>query len=130
MQNGFEGIVNGLYTVPNCVMLDCGTDVPSDCDGEIMRSYCGGRSFCLIKEEEHSAETGMPVCKCHVVRLFGIGMVGGGVLCRVMRVLGRAGICFYGASVSECGIALALPRERFAEAVRILSAEFLEDERA
>ena len=129
MQNGFEGIVNGLYTVPNCVMLDCGTEVPSSCDGEIMRSYCGGRLFCLVKEDG-GYDIGRAVCKCHVIRLFGIGLVGGGILCRVMRLLGNAGICFYGASVSECGIAIALPRERLSEALRILSSALLAGERA
>ncbi len=127
MQNGFEGVVNGLYTVPNCVMLDCGNEAPCTGGAEIMQSYCGGRLFSLMKEEDCKDEADNAVCKCHVLRLFGIGMVGGGVLCRVFRVLGNAGICFYGASVSECGIALALPRERLSEAVRLLAAEFLDD---
>ena len=126
MQNGFEGIVNGLYTVLNCIMLEPGDDAEL-CDGcEIVRSYSGGRMFCLVREEDCPDKVGNAVCKCHALRIFGIGLVGGGVLCRVMRVLGRAGICFYGASVSECGITLALPRERLSECVRVLSGELLE----
>ena len=129
MQNGFFGVVNGFYTVPDCVMLDCGREVPEECEGELMRSYCGKKVFCLVKEEDACNKNGTQVCRCHVLRLFGIGLVGGGVLCRIMRALGKAGICFYGASVSECGIALALPRESFSDALRILSAELLEEER-
>lgn len=126
MQNGFEGIVNGLYTVPNCVMLDCGEAQSAECRGEIMQSYCGGKLFRIVQEEEGVSENA--VCKCHVLRLFGIGLVGGGVLCKVMRILGKAGICFYGVSVSECGIALALPREKLGEAVCVLSAALLAKE--
>ena len=81
-------------------------------------------------KEDGGYDIGRAVCKCHVIRLFGIGLVGGGILCRVMRLLGNAGICFYGASVSECGIAIALPRERLSEALRILSSALLEGERA
>ncbi len=129
MQNGFDGIVNGLYTVPNCIMIDLGTDTNGYSDCEIMRSYSGGRSFCLLREEDYRSDRGKAVCRCHALRMFGIGLVGGGVLCKVIRLLGNAGICFYGASVSECGITLALPCEKLTEAVRILSAKLLEDRR-
>ena len=128
MQNGFDGIVYGFYTVPNCILLDCDAVLPSDLGDDVMLAYSGGRAFRLIKEAEAAGQQGKAVCKCHVVRIFGIGLVGGGVLCRVMRALGSVGVCFYGASVSECGIALALPRERLADAVRVLSAELLEGE--
>ena len=126
MQNGFDGIVYGLYTVPDCVMLDCGAEAPCDFEDDVMIGYTGGRAFRLKRESEMQNQYVKAVCKCHVIRIFGIGLVGGGVLCRALRVLGKAGICFYGASVSECGIALALPRESLSEAVRALSLELLE----
>ena len=129
MQNGFEGIVSGLFTIPNCVMTECKHDTQYCDGGEIMQSLVCGKAFRVVSEDGFDAVNDHAVCRCHVVRLFGIGMVGGGVFCKVMKVLGEAGIGFYGASLSECGIAIALPRDRLAETVRLISAELLEEDR-
>lgn len=128
MQNGFDGIVSGLYTIPNCVMTECDINAAYEQNEDVMYSLVGGKAFRLVSESNYDENNNRPACRCHVARLFGIGMVGGGVFCRIMRMLGEAGIGFYGASISECGIAIALPRERFEEAVRLLSRNLLEQD--
>ena len=124
MQTGFDGVVHGICGEGDCIMARCG---PQTALGdELMRSLYYGKAYCVYKNGERVC--GEVICPCCVVRLFGVGLVGCGVLCRALRLLWRYEINFYGASVSECGIALALPRERMEEAISVLSAELLEKE--
>jgi len=134
MNIGFDGIVNGIYTVRDCVLLRLSSMDPC-IGGEIMHGLLGGYAFSAVREKDAEKYTkdadgrkgAAQVCPCNVVRIFGIGLVGGGVLCKVLRVLGECGICVYGASASECGIALALPREESRMAVDALSRALLRE---
>ena len=132
MNIGFDGIVNGIYTVYDCVLLRL-SSIKSCIDSELMCGLLGGYAFSAVSAEDamrytenvDTGERAEVVCPCNVVRIFGIGLVGGGVLCKVLRILGECGICVYGASASECGIALALPREKSCIAVDALSRALL-----
>lgn len=134
MNIGFDGIVNGIYTVYNCVLMRLSSH--DFCiGGEVMHGLLGGYAFSAVREKDageymkdaDGCNGATWVWPCNVVRIFGIGLVGGGVLCKVLRVLGECGICVYGASASECGIALALPREKSRAAVDALSRALLRE---
>jgi len=74
MQTGFDGVVHGICGEGDCIMARCG---PQTALGdELMRSLYSGKAYCVYKNGERVC--GEVICPCCVVRLFGVGLAGGG----------------------------------------------------
>ena len=133
MNTGFAGVVNGIYTLRDCVLFRLTPRCVGE-TGEIMGGLIDGYAFAAVSGAEaddymrrvtDDGGSAEKVCRCNVVRLFGLGLGGGGVFCRILRAFADEQICCYGASVSECGIALALPCDKSDRAVELLTDCFL-----
>ena len=133
MKNEFSGKVSGVYRINGCVLCRCdnkGKFVNVFSCGEVMHSYYGkGECVALSKELASSFLSNVrllgayaePVCDCTVIRVFGVGLSGGGILCRALKELGNASVFPLGVSASECGLAFALCTEQSERAFDVLS---------
>ena len=137
MKNEFSGTVSGIYKFDDCILCrykKANSFSGIFTDADIMRNYYGGEECvvipaCAEKETlEAARRTGCAVdtvCPCAVIRLFGIGLAGGGVLCKALRCLSGASVFPLGTSISECGLTFAV-RSADAEAAWRLLCGFVD----
>ena len=131
MLRDFDGIVSSITSMGDCVLVRCDEYYDSLPDvKELMHNSYKGCSFCVVdKLEEAGFFSALlrkkinadRICNCSLLKIHGIGLVGGDVLCRVLRTLFAWDISVLGVSSSESGIALALPLGAEGKALQALT---------
>ena len=116
MNNGVHGLVNGVAWYPDRMLLrfrrPCYAAVCSDV---LLETFCSGTLLAVPENPEayrlsageagyvHVSET-----PCAVLRLFGVAVVGGGVLHEILSVFRKEAVCPLAVSASEEGAAFVL----------------------
>lgn len=129
MHREFDGIVSSIRSIGNCMLVRCDEYSLTDTEALMYSSY-NGSAFCVVNKSEEKSFFGAladknicadRICDCGLVRIYGIGLVGGDVLCRVLRTLYNWDISVLAVFCSELGIALALPAGTEGKALQALT---------
>lgn len=131
MLRDFDGVVSSITARDECVLVRFDEHYESLPDvKELMHSSYKGCAFCVVDKSDEgsffnallkegiSAER---ICDCGLLKIHGIGLVGGDVLCRALRTLFAWEVSVLGVSASESGIALALPAGTEGKALQALT---------
>lgn len=119
MKNGARGLINGVAWYPNRLLLrlgrPCYTAVGT---GALLETFCSGTLLAVPEDPEcyrlAAADAGYHLLgetPCVLLRLFGVAVVGGGVLREVLPLIWEEAAPL-AVSVSEAGAAFALSPEQ------------------